>query len=302
MSRFQTLMLREWMQHRRGWLILMTVPAIFLLVMVLVTLFGENLHVVTFNMRPASPMPAMLAVTMVGLWLLPALTWGAILFQAPGLARRDEQDRSIEFWRSLPVSHASSVGAPVLMHALLIPLLAMLVGYLFSQVIGVLMVARIGGFAAIGSLPWGEVLTTGIAMLARGLLGVALASAWLMPLFLLAMAASAWLKRWGAPVIAVGLGIGHLVLAQVYGIRWIGETLSALFTGARQSMVYQAPSAWGRGPGSENWEGGWPVTPGWLASDALDAIANLWQPVFGFAVVFSIVCFALLVLRRQRLR
>lgn len=300
MSRFQTLMLREWMQHRRGWLILMCVPAIFVLVLVAISLFGESMSIVAFNMRPATPMPAMLVATLLGLFALPALTWGAILFQAPGLARRDRQDRSIEFWRSLPVDHASSVGAPVLMHALLVPLLAMVIGYAFSQAIGVLMVGRIGGFAALASLQWGEVLVTGLAMLARGLLGVTLASLWLSPIFLLAMAASAWMKRWGAPVVGVALAIGHPVLSQVYGLHWIGETFTALLGGARRSLVYGRPPMWEGGADSAARADGWPVTPQWLASDALDAVTNLWQPFFGFAILFSAACFGLLVLHRRR--
>lgn len=300
MSRFQTLLLREWLQHRRGWLVLMCTPALLLLMLVIVSLFNDSVHMFSFNMQPALPMTAMLAITLIGLWALPALTWGAVFFQATGLARRDRQDRSIEFWLSLPVGNASSIAAPVLAHAVLVPLLAMVVGYAFSQLIGCVVVGHLGGFSALLGLRWGEVLTTGLAMLARGLLGVALASLWLMPVFLLTMVASAWLKRWGAPVLVTGLLILNVVLSQVYGIRWIGDTTAALTEGAARSMVYAKPSMWGWGPGSEQWAGGWPITPHWLAADAWDAVLNLWQPFFGLAMLFSAACFGLLVLHRRR--
>ena len=45
---------------------------------------------------------------------------------------------------------------------------------------------------------------------------------------------------------------------------------------------------------------GWPVTPQWLAQDALASINNLVQPSFVFALALGVACFALLVLRRQR--
>ncbi|MFS9605847.1 hypothetical protein, partial [Klebsiella pneumoniae] len=44
------------------------------------------------------------------------------LFQLPGLARRDMQDRSIEFWLSLPGRSSESVAATVLAHGWLAPL------------------------------------------------------------------------------------------------------------------------------------------------------------------------------------
>ena len=73
--------------------------------------------------RSTLPSGLMLA----SMFVVPAVVLGitvvALLIQTPGLARRDRQDRSIEFWLSLPTSHAASVAAPVLMHLVLVPLL-----------------------------------------------------------------------------------------------------------------------------------------------------------------------------------
>ena len=68
MSRFKTLLQREWMQHHRGWLALMLVPPLILL---LVVPFGT----VDFGPDELGPLPAvgMMLATMFG---VPALVLG----------------------------------------------------------------------------------------------------------------------------------------------------------------------------------------------------------------------------------
>ena len=107
MNQFRTLLLREWMQHRRGWQVLMAVP---LVVLALVAVFGTlHVQVEDLDVGPDAPGPlpmALAAVAGVGMLSL-GLAWAASMLQSPGLARRDVQDRSIEFWLSLPTSHSS---------------------------------------------------------------------------------------------------------------------------------------------------------------------------------------------------
>ena len=294
MSRFNTLLLREWMQHHRGWLALMLVPP---LLMLLVLPFGS----VEINAGELAPLPA-LGLMLAAMVVVPAVVLGitvvALLIQTPGLARRDRQDRSIEFWLSLPTSHTASVAAPVLMHLVLVPLLALVIGAAFSYAIGALLVWKGFGATATLGLPWGSLAGVGLAGLARALLGVLLACFWLMPLLLATMAASAWLKRWGMPVLALALAIGHKLLASLYGITVIGDTLSALMTNARAALAHgRPPNPTGGAEMAQAWLSD---APRWLFDDALLALRDLGQPLFLFALAASAAGFALLVLRRRR--
>lgn len=297
MSRFNTLLLREWMQHHRGWLVLM-------LALPLIALAVVPFGTVEIGAGQMGPMPS-LALMLVAMAATPAIVLGitalALAFQAPGLARRDRQDRSIEFWLSLPTSHSASVGATVLMHFVLVPLLALAIGAAFGWAIGFALVWKgLGATAAFG-LPWGTLVGVGLAGLARGLLGVLLASAWLMPLLLLAMAASAWFKRWGVPVLVLVLGIGHKLLAYRYDITVIGDTLTGLLVNAPVALLHA--SSTGRPPSLEGADDAvaWlDRAPAWFLSDGLASLRELGQPLFLFALAASVACFALLVLRRSR--
>ena len=114
MSRFSTLLQREWMQHHRGWLVLMLAPPVVALIALL-------LPFSSVEVGPLQPAELMSMASIVVTLIVLGLAAISVLIQAPGLARRDRQDRSIEFWLSLPPSHAASIGATLLMHLLLVP-------------------------------------------------------------------------------------------------------------------------------------------------------------------------------------
>ncbi len=289
MSRFQTLMRREWMQHHRAWLLIMLLPPSLML---LLLAFGS------LRMDRFDALQMVMFATVLGTLTVAGIFAGATLFQLPGLARRDEQDRSVEFWLSLPASHRASIGATLAMHLVLMPLLALGVGYLMSQLLGAVLVTRVAGLGEWIGLPWGVLLVAGISALLRVAFGGLLALFWLLPLLLLTMVASAWLKRWGTAVLVLGLALGHALLANVYGWPVIGETIRALTTNAFQAIIT---------PGREQFpaDHGHLMTflvraPALLLADAVDAAKALAQPLALFALLFSLACFGLLVLRRRR--
>ena len=209
-----TLMLREWMQHRRGWMVLVALPA---LIMLGIGLSGHMEIQFDGSESLNGPLPVAGALAAVCTLLTLFLAWGAALLQSPSLARRDVQDRSIEFWLSLPVGHVQSVGATVLTHLLLLPWAAIAFGLTAGLVTSLLVVASLFGPGAIVEVPWGLLLAAGVAAALRLALGVLLASLWLSPLILGTMAASAWLKRWGVPLVAGGLLIGGTLLERQIG-------------------------------------------------------------------------------------
>ncbi|WP_374567525.1 hypothetical protein [Ideonella sp.] len=285
MQTFKTLMLREWMQHRLGWLLLGSVPFV---IMVPLMMFGE----VHFGDTPPPPGFAALIIAFGYIFFLLVLAGGAVAIQAPGLARRDRQDRSIEFWLSLPVGHSASIGATLLMHLLAMPLLLLGMAAIGSPVAALLGEMRVHGAAVLGQVPWGTAMLVFVAGVARLALGIVLAMLWLSPLLLAMMAASAWLKRWGVPVLGAVLGFGGLLLKEGYHQPFVFDAIDSLFVHARDALLPQnidlSPSA--------------PMVrlAQWVGEDALRALADLATPSFVVGLVIAAGGFGLMVLRRSR--
>lgn len=224
MKVFQTLLLREWMQHRKGWLALGLIPVAL---MFLATVFG------TVNADVGEPdemsgAGLFLILTFGTTMVLVALATAASAFQASGLARRDQQDRSIEFWLSLPVGQPQTLGAMLLMHVWLFPMMAVAIGLVGGVLISPIAVFKGLGFAGLSGMQWGPLILVLAAGTVRLFFGLVLAGLWALPFVLLFMAASAWLKRWGVPVLAAVVGIGGTVLKEYYGQPWLLRAFQGL--------------------------------------------------------------------------
>jgi ABC-2 type transport system permease protein len=300
-KRFGTLLQREWMQHQRGWWILMGLP---LLVMLLVGIFGsvdvqldadDNTSVVRTPpalMLALGSLGGMAAVTL-------GLAWVSSLFQAPGLARRDQQDRSLEFWLSLPVGHVQSLGATLLTHLLLVPWLALAVGAGGGLLVSLVLVTKAWGIGEWLTLPWGAIGLAVVAMLVRLSAGLLLATLWLSPLILMTMAASAWLKRWGLPVVAGTLALAWIGLDKIYGWTFVGDTFKALVNSAGRAFIGSSKTSMTVPSGSEGIEFVRSM-PAWAMQDLGGALQALLSPGFLLAIAVAAAGFALLVLRRSR--
>jgi len=293
MNTFKTLLLREWMQHHKGWLAVMAAPIVLIL------------GAYVFSRAEVGPPPMnipsvlMIASIMAVTFMVFAITWAVTVMQAPGMARRDHQDRSVEFWASLPVSHTASVGAMVLMQLLLIPLLGLVVGYVGSLLVGVVGVGVTSGLSGFGEVPWSSVLAGSLATMVYMVLCVALAMLWLSPVVLVAMAASAWLKRWGVPALVAGLAGGHVLLDKFYGVTLIADTMKGLWVNALYSIVHQGHPVVAQMNHPAEALSHWPVTTAQLVEGAGMSLANLAQPLFAFVLLTATAAFAALVLRRR---
>jgi hypothetical protein len=294
MSKFRTLLLREWMQHRTGWLILFfSLPAFFFIAL----LFPHTLQI---DGEVPEPLALAAIATMASTFVVGALAVLVATFQAPGLAWRDVQDRSIEFWLSLPVGHVPAIGATLLAHVFAMPLAALGAGWLCSLVLGLQVIIKLHGLGALGTLPWGTLAAFDLNFLLGMAIGLVLATLWLLPFLMLTMVAAAWLKRWGTPVVVVGLGGAHLLLAQVYGITWIGDVSRALVTEAGHAVFHTGDLEFHSAAQLTAWvvdASRWQIDENTFA-----AWRSLGQPLFAGALLFSAACFGLLVLRRQRYR
>lgn len=291
-SRFNTLLLREWMQHKRGWLITLLLPPILFLALLT---FGN-----TEGNPDASPLGIALLFVVASTGAVFAIAWLSAMFQLSGLARRDNQDRSVEFWLSLPASHSESIGATVLAHAVLVPLAALLVGAAFGGLISTALVLKMMGTAGWQAVPWLQVLSLSVPLLGRALFGVVLMSLWLAPLMLMVMAASAWLKRWGVPAVVLTVGAIGLVLDKLYGLPIIWQWLTLQQQGAANALLADYPALEARlavlspgGSGAFN-------ASAWALQDSWVAVQQLASPHFIGGLIVAAGCFALLVLKRAR--
>jgi ABC-2 type transport system permease protein len=273
------------MQHKRGWLITaFAPPLLFLAALPFSQLEG---------LRMQSPELLSITIVLLSTTIVYFVCMLIALFQLPGLARRDTQDRSIEFWLSLPGRPSESLVSTVLAHAWLAPVGGAVIGLLFSLPIAASVLGTKIGFSSALAVNWGEVILASTPILLRGVVGTVLLMLWLAPVIFVLMAASSWLKRLGVPVVLVGGGVAVGLLYKVYGISWPLEALKNLNAQIALSLVHDATSLH-----KTLAEGGNLVT--WALSDLGGALAELASLEFlGWAAVAA-AGFALVVLKRTR--
>ncbi len=298
MNHFNTLIRREWMQHRFGWTLLVTVPlalALLGLAFGQIQLDAEHAD----RVGPAFPtllsMIAMTAGTFVTFLILSATS----LILITGLARRDHGDRSVEFWLSLPSSHTASLGAPLATHLLLVPAAALVVGLAGGWLVSLVLVTRLAGFGAWLAMPWGDLLLAGVALVLRVMAGLPLAVMWAAPLLLAVVLANAYLKRWGLPVLLLALLIGGLVLDQWLGVWAVATTLSEMLRNAALSLVTRGPNTMSGEAPAEIYSALKQV-PSWALTDFAAALRLLVSPLFAGCVLTAAALFALLLDWRRR--
>lgn len=292
------LMQREWLQHRFAWTLLMLVP---LALAVLLLSVGQVEFDSDMSARTGPDMAAMLALlcVVISTAVIFLLTWITSLFITSGLARRDHTDRSAEFWLSLPTGHAESFVAPLLVHLVLVPAVALLVGLAGGYALSLLVVTRFVGLGEWFGLPWASLLAATLAIVARVMAGLPMATLWLSPLILLAVLSNALFRRWGLPVLAVGLGLGSAVLQFVFGQPLLGHWLAHLGSNAATALA----GASGKGvliDGQQDAAQALLALPGWAAHDLVAATRALITPdLLGALGVAGFLFYALVLWRRR---
>lgn len=288
------LMQREWLQYRFGWILLALIP---LGLAVLMVAIGQFEFDQAESAKPNLPLllsviPAVIAPVAM-LWI--ALITG--LISVAGIARRDHGDRSNEFWLSLPIPHAAALGVPVIVHLLLLPAAAMLLGSLAGQLMGVMLVGRVAGAAALAEVPWTASLSVTSTLALRFLGGLPLAVLWALPVVLLIALMNAWFRRWGWVVLAVGLGLLSLFDQLTFGQRWLLEILGQILRRAGQSFM--GAGGVNISVGGTDGVGALLELPALAFNDFVAAVAALASPLFLGGLLFAAGCFALLVRWRR---
>jgi ABC-2 type transport system permease protein len=304
MSPFLTLIRREWMQHRLGWLLLMGTPSLLLLLLsladggLMIQIDSAAVQLPKLGQTPALLQTVLLSTLVAGITFGAALL--AMAIQLPGLARRDQQDGSAEFWTSLPIGHVQGVTALLLTQILLLPWLALLAGLVGGLLVSAATVIASHGLLAWLQQPWGLLAAAALALLARISLGLLLAAAWLSPLLLLPMAASAWLKRWGLPVVVVAGLVGTMLVDRRLPAPLLQPALQRLSSEAFQALLRLDALSPGVALQDLDWTGFLAGLPGLLLAEAIRLLGRAATPAFGLALAGGALGFALLVLRRRR--
>ena len=298
MNNLLPLLRREWLQHRFVWALLMLVP---LALAVLPLTFARIDLDIEMAKRSASDLATLVGLISIVLsaGVVFLMVWVTSLFIITSLPRRDHADRSVEFWLSLPNGHAESFAAPLVVHLVLVPAAALLVGLLGGYAISLLLVTRVVGFGEWLALPWSSLLPGTLALAARVVAGLPLATLWLSPLILLAMLCNALFKRWGLPVLFVGVGLTSALLDYVFGQPLMSETIGRLGRNAGLALAGASGQGVSINDKTEPLQA-LHALPGWALHDLMAALRDVVSPLFVAAMVVSAALFMALVLWRQR--
>lgn len=297
MTLFNTLLLREWLQYKRAWICLVLIPILVLLALVPVS------QVEGIDVPSPEPVALISGLLTMGLVLILALSVSG--YQLMGLARRDQQDRSIEFWASLPGSHAASLGAPILAHGVLMPMAAILLGIAGGAVVGTAMAFKEFGMAALHQTQWAALIEATTWLAVRAVVGTALAALWAAPIVLALMAASAWLKRWGAPLLVVAVGAFLKIYKDEPAARALAHVLKAQMDGIASAWIQDGTRLFveSDGEGHLNMQDFFDMLfrfPDYARDGLPQVVQAALHPQFFAGLAVAGVCFWLLVLQRKR--
>lgn len=301
MNRFVSLMQREWMQHRKGWMWMAAIPLAATLALFSLGQVRIESDAVE---RAGAFFPTLLALVAIAgtTAVIFAVVWVSSIVIVSGLPRRDHGDRSVEFWLSLPVGHGQSLAAPLFVHLLVAPAVALLVGLIGGYAVSMALVGRLVGFGEWLGLPWGQIAAATLVFALRLLAGLPLATLWLAPLILAVMLTTAFFGRWGWVILTAGLGVGSALLKAVFGQWPFGSVTGQLLRHAARALVHGHGED--SGPfvvrGADEAMEMLRRLPGWAALDFAAALRDLATPLMPAALLFAAVCFALLVAWRRR--
>ncbi len=229
MNRFSWLIRREVWETRAIWI----APVICLAIMVLSAAFG-GIHLGSFGSNGLPAMDegkaarvAMVIVIATSLPFFITMSFTTFFYTLDSLYG-DRRDRSVLFWKSLPISDADTVLSKLVVSSLVIPFTALLMGIVGQVVVAAVVAAKFGG--TLGAAIWtGQTWLAGLA----AVVWVTIVSIfWFLPVVGWLLLVSAWAPRspflWAVmPPLAVALaervGFGttqvwHLIASRSFGL------------------------------------------------------------------------------------
>ena len=234
MNRFVWLLRREIWEHKAIWV----APAILIGCLVLLVLTG-NVHLGPIgSFDESSPLGGLsaeaqaqlLLIVYAGLALVVDLVMGVVaFFYALDALYSDRRDRSVLFWKSLPLSDAETVLSKYAVAAVVIPLVAVAGAIVAQLVVASGGSARLAMAGMPAELMWQpEAILGGMAV---AFLWCITAMLWYAPVISYLMLASAWAPK-GPFLWAVLPPVGLWILERmVVGSEYVGEFISVRLFG-----------------------------------------------------------------------
>lgn len=227
MQQFKTLLLREWLQQRRSWLrIALFTPLIGWALLYLFVLKAGVPQGFAYGGTPLLNMASFGLISQSVFIGIIALI--GVLINLPSLPYRDQDDKSLAFWRSLPINDAKAVAAPLLMNALLLPLMAISLAFALGLLLSAPLWLYDFQFAVAREL---------ILLFNRLVLGTLLGLMWFLPLVLLLTLGNSLLRRWGMLLVIVGVYMLDNVLSNLIGHTPIVDQISLSLRVIQQLML-----------------------------------------------------------------
>ena len=223
MKTFKALVKREFWEHKGGiFYTPLIMAAVFAVLLIIGSFTGETIHIDDESFSFSEAAPKALAqlehlsegkrAQIMSVYLQwPVVVFGFVLFLVSlfyslGCLYDERKDRSILFWKSLPISDASTVLSKFVAITILAPLIyfATLVVFQLFLMLYATVGAWIGGDS--GGLIWGS--TSLLSVVFNTLISLLVASFWLAPVWGWCLLVSTWAKKvaflWGGiPIVMI---------------------------------------------------------------------------------------------------
>ena len=198
MNRFIWLIRREIWEHKAIWI----APSVVIACLVLLVITG-NVHLgpigtmegdTTFGAFPPDVQQRLLLIAYAGLALVVDMVMGIIaFFYALDSLYSDRRDRSVLFWKSLPLSDAETVLSKFAVAAIVIPLVSLLGAFVAQFVVAAGGSAKLAMSGMSAAIMWQPEAIFGGMMIA--FLWCVTAILWYAPVIAYLMLASAWAPK-----------------------------------------------------------------------------------------------------------
>jgi ABC-2 type transport system permease protein len=279
---------REFWEHRSLWIAPLAVAALLLLAVVAFGRFEFNPFPQPRGPAEAATTPALLQMLLLG-WSVPFCLAAAILSGVYLLdcLYGERRDRSILFWKSLPVSDTSTVLVKFLVGLALVPLGSFLLSALTSLLASPALLLR----ARLHLDPGVPIWNLGYWLRMQGLMlyGLLAALLWYAPYAAYLMLASAWARHLPSAWAFLPPVVLALLEYLVFGTHYVGQALERGL-GELLHLAFQGGGLMA-GPG----EGGAPTSFGAQLIDArpdplrLLGSAQLWLGLLEAAALLTLV-------------
>lgn len=231
-----TLIRREFWEHRALWIAPMVVAGLLLASSFFGDAIPDDIRVEASEGRlePFTPEEGLtvLAISHLVLTLPQILVMLIVLvFYLLDSLYAERKDRSILFWKSLPVSDTATVLSKLIVALLVVPLGVYLITLVTNLLVTGVLAVRFGTASSGGLVPWDTLLWLKLQGLM--LLGVALSALWYAPVAGYLLLVSAWARRnvflWAALPPGLAAVLEQTTFGTDYISRFIGHRLAGLW-------------------------------------------------------------------------